>query len=126
MSEDYRIVNQVHGEPLPAGRVGVRIRVGLSGCPSRRWSRDLGARLVNELAGHTAVGHLRLNVDDIVQGDHIVLEGVETREAAALAHALARAVDAANRDTTRDAKRAANVTQREANTVARELARGLP
>src|SRR4051795_10225784 len=95
MSEQYRIVGEGRGEPLPAGRVGVRVRIPLSGCPSRRWSRDLSARLTNELVGHEAVGHLRLN--DIVQGDQLVLEGVEAREAPALADALRRAVDATNR-----------------------------
>ena len=73
MSEDYRIV-EVRGEPLAADRVGVRVRVQLSGCPSGRWSRDVSARLAGELVCHAAVGHLRLN--EIVQGDQIVLEGV--------------------------------------------------
>jgi hypothetical protein len=50
--------------------------------------------LTTELMGRSAVGHLRLN--DIVQGDHIVLEGVEESEAPNLAHALQRAVDATN------------------------------
>jgi len=50
--------------------------------------------LTTELTGQAAVGHLRLN--DIVQGDHIVLDGVEEREAANLADALRRAVDATN------------------------------
>jgi hypothetical protein len=94
MSEHHRIVGEARGEPLPAGRVGVRVRIPLSGCPSRRWSRDLSARLSNELVGHAAVGHLRLN--DIVQGDELVLEGVEAREAQAIAGALRRAVDATN------------------------------
>ena len=58
--------------------------------PSRRWSRDLGARLIRELSGHTAVGHLRLNINDVVQGDQIVLEGVEASEATELAGALQR------------------------------------
>ena len=125
MFEDHSIVNQVNGEPLPAGCVGVRVRVRVTGCPSRRWSRDLGAHLVGELAGHTAVGHLRLNVNDIVQGDQIVLEGVERCEARALAHALRRAVDAVNKATRGGAKPHANMTQREADAVARELAGGL-
>jgi hypothetical protein len=51
--------------------------------------------LTTELAGRSAVGHLRLN--DIVQGDHIVLEGVEEGEAPNLADALRRAVDATNK-----------------------------
>ena len=94
MSEHHHIVEMARGEPLPLGRVGVRVRFGLSGSPSPRWSRDLRARLAQELAGHAAVGHLQLN--DIVQGQEIVLEGVESDEASTLAGAVERAVDAAN------------------------------
>jgi hypothetical protein len=100
MSEDYRIVGRFRGEPLPAGCVGVRVRVRLSGCPGRRWSHDLGARLVRELCGQAAVGHLRLNVNDLVLGDQIALDGVEASEATELAGVLQRAVDAANRAST--------------------------
>ena len=46
--------------------------------------------MANELIGHVAVGHLRLN--QIVQGDQIILEGVEANEAPALADALRRVV----------------------------------
>jgi hypothetical protein len=94
MAERHTIVSEARGEPLPSGRVGVRLFVPLSGSPSGRWSRDLSARLTSELTGRAAVGHLRLN--DIVRGDHIVLEGVEEREAPSLAAALQRAVDATN------------------------------
>jgi NagD protein len=45
MSEHHQIAGSSQGEPLPEGRVGVRVRVPLSGCPSGRWSRDLSARL---------------------------------------------------------------------------------
>jgi hypothetical protein len=94
MSEQHRIIGEARGEPLPADHVGVRLRIPLSGCPSRRWSLDLSARLTNELVGHPAVGHLRLN--DVVQGNELVLEGVERREVPALATALRRALDATN------------------------------
>ena len=94
MSEHHHIVEMARGEPLPLGRVGVRVRFGLSGSPSPRWSRDLRARLAQELAGHAAVGHLQLN--DLVQGQEIVLDGVESDEASTLAGAVERAVDAAN------------------------------
>jgi hypothetical protein len=94
MAERHTIVGEARGEPLPAGRVGVRLRVPLSGSPSAHWSRDLSARLTTELTGQSAVGHLRLN--HVVQGDHIVLEGVEEGEAPNLADALRRAVDATN------------------------------
>ena len=97
MSEDYRIVSRARGEPLPEGCTGVRVRLRLSGCPSRRWSRDFAAQLSRELVGHAAVGHLRVSVNDVVQGDQIVLEGVEQREAPALGHALQQAVDAGER-----------------------------
>jgi hypothetical protein len=96
MSEEHQIVGLARGEPLPEGRVGVRLRFPLSGTPSARWSRDLTARLGGELTGRAAVGHLRLN--QIVQGREIVLEGVESDEASHIAGAVERAVDAANDD----------------------------
>lgn len=52
------------------------------------------ARLTRELTGHSAVGHMKLN--NAVQGQEIVLEGVESEEAPTLAAAVERAVDAAN------------------------------
>ena len=97
MSEDYRIISQARGEPRVAGGVGVCVRMRLSGSPSPRWARNLGGRLTNELVGHAAIGHLRINVNELVQRDHIVLDGVEADEAPALAQALRRAVDGANR-----------------------------
>jgi hypothetical protein len=119
MSEDYRIV-EVSGEPLPAGSVGVRVRVRLSGCPSRRWSRNVSARLANELVGHAAVGHLRLN--ELVQGDQIVLEGVEESEAPALAVALERVVDATNQAPAAEQSAAANAAQEQADAIAEQIA----
>jgi hypothetical protein len=126
MHEDHRIISEAHGEPLPAGRVGVRVSVRLSGHPSRRWSRDLAARLARELTGHRAVGHLRLNVNEIVQGDQIVLEGVEGQEAPELAAALQRAVDAANQAIADEPKRPGNVSQQEADAIASEVKVGKP
>ena len=119
MSEDHQIISQARGEPLPEGSTGVRVRVQLSGCPSARWSRDLAARLSGELVGHAAVGHLRLNVNDLVQTDQIVLEGVEASEAPLLGGALERAVDATNRASAPGAPNPpANVRQREADSIA--------
>ena len=94
MSETHHIAGTARGEPLPEGRVGARVRVPLSGAPSPRWSRALSAQLANALAGHAAVGHLQL--DQLVQGSDVVLEGVEEREAPALGPCLERAVEAAN------------------------------
>ncbi len=121
MSEDYCIV-EVGGEPLSAGSVGVRVRVRLSGCPSRRWSRDVTARLASELVRHAAVGHLRLNVNELVQGDQIVLEGVEESEAPALAAALERAVDATNQAPAGEQSSTANVAQEQADAIAEQIA----
>jgi hypothetical protein len=119
MSEDYRIISPARGEPRSVGDVGVRVRVQLSGCPSRRWSHDLGARLTQELVGHPGVAHLRVNVCELVRGDEIVLEGVEDRDTPALAEALQRAIDATNQA---DAEKCVpNVTQREADTVASHI-----
>jgi len=118
MSEDYRIISPPRGEPRSLGDVGVRVRVQLSGRPGRRWSRDLGARLTRELVRHPGAVHLRMNVDELVQGDEIVLDGVEDRDTAALADAVRRAVDAANRADAAETDRVPNVSQGEADEVA--------
>jgi hypothetical protein len=73
------------------------------------------------LVGHAAVGHLRLDVNDIVQADQIVLEGVEQREAPALGDALERAVDAANRASTAVPNLPPNMAQKEADRIARTI-----
>jgi hypothetical protein len=121
MSEEHHIVGLARGEPLPVGQVGVRMRFPLSGSPSPRWSRDLSSRLVLELTGHAAVGHLRLN--EIVQGQELVLEGVESGEASSIAGAVERAVDAANDDCAdgKDADQSQKIQQAEADSVAQEV-----
>ena len=121
MSEHYEIITKARGEPRAAGCVGVRVRVRLSGFPSRRWCHTFAGRLVTELTGHAAVGHLRINVNEIVQGDQIVLEGVERTEASALADPLRRAIDAANQAATAESNPARNVSQREASEVAGQI-----
>ena len=95
MAEEHTIVGPARGEPLPVGHVGVSLRMPLSGAPTRRWSRDLSARLTAEFTGHANVGHLVLN--NVVRGHEIVLDGVEAGEADALANAVERAVEATNR-----------------------------
>ena len=121
MAEHHEIVASAKGEALPAGRVGVRLRFPLSGTPSGRWSRDLSARLTTELTGRAHVGHLSLN--DVVQGDEIVLDGVEAGETPNIAGALERAVDATNKAcaTTPDDAPPAN-PQAEAEAIARAVA----
>lgn len=121
MPEEHQIVGAARGEPLPSGRVGVCLRFPLSGSPSPRWSRDLSARLTGELAGHTAIGHLRLN--QLVQGSEIVLEGVEAPEASSITEAIERAVDGANHDCAQetDADRGKNAPQKYADDVARDV-----
>ncbi len=121
MSEEHQIVGLARGEPLPAGRVGVCLRFPLSGSPSARWSRDLSARLALELTGRAAVGHVRLN--EVVQGQEIVLEGVESDGASNLAGAVERAVDATN-NACADGKRLnrhKDVPQTEAEAVAQNV-----
>jgi hypothetical protein len=119
MPEEHQIVSESHGEPLPAGRVGVRVRLQLSGCPSARWSSALSANLYREFIGHAAVGHLRL--DDIVRGDEIVLDGVEESEAPTLAATLRCAIDATNGNLTGEADPTANVAQEEADAIAHQV-----
>ena len=122
ISEDYRIISAPRGEPRAHGDVGVCVRVQLSGCPSRRWSNNMGARLTTELLGHPGAAHLHVNVDELIQGDEIVLDGVEDRDTPGLASALQRAVDAANRANSNEADRVPNVTQGEADAVASHVA----
>ena len=121
MSEYYEIISHARGEPRPAGCVGVRVYVRLSGRPSRGWSQALGARLATELTGHAAVGHLRINVNEIVQGDQIVLDGVEPSEASALTQPLQRAIDGANRAATTGPDHAPNTTKQEAEAIAGQI-----
>jgi hypothetical protein len=126
MSEDYRIISPARGEPRSRGDVGVCVRVRLSGCPSRRWSRALGARLATELIGHPSAAHLRLNANDLVEGDEIVLDGVEDRDTLGLAAALSRAVNATNRAVVDEVRRPPNQSKREAQAVASRIELGGP
>lgn len=121
MSESHHIVGGVSAEPLPAGRVGARLRVPLSGMPSRRWSQALSAHLTSDLTGRRAVGHLL--IDDIVQGSDLVLEGVEDPGAPALGPALEQAVTAANRacEGPDDHPPATNMPQERADAIAQQV-----
>jgi hypothetical protein len=122
MSEQHHIVSEASGEPEAAGSVGVRVRIRLSGQPSRRWSNALRSSLSMELLGHTAVGHIRL--DRVVQGDEIVLDGVEANEAPTLAGSLARAVETTNRAKIPEDHSARNMPQGEADAVADAISFG--
>jgi hypothetical protein len=119
MLEHHQIVGDASGEPQVTGSVGVRVRIRLSGCPSRRWSHVLQSHLSKELVGHTSVGHIRLN--GIVQGDEIVLEGVEAGEAPTLAGSLQRAVEATNQAEIREDNPAPNMAQADADAVADQI-----
>ena len=94
MAERHTIVSEARGEPLPSGRVRRPALRSAVGEPERTLVARPEARLTTELTRQSAVGHLRLN--DIVQGDHIVLEGVEAREASKLCATRCTAVDATN------------------------------
>ena len=119
MSEHHQIVSDASGEPQATGSVGVRVRIRLSGCPSRRWSHALRSNLSKELVGHTSVGHIRLN--GIVQGDEIVLEGVEPSEAPTLAGSLQRAVEATNQAEIQEDRPSRNMAQADADAVADQI-----
>ena len=56
-----------------------------------------------------------------MQGNEIVLEGVERRETAGLSDALRRAIDATNRACPSSAQPGGNVAQDEADAVAQQL-----
>jgi hypothetical protein len=119
MSEHHQIVSDASGEPQVTGSVGVRVRIRLSGCPSRRWSHLLRSNLSKELIGHSSVGHIRLN--GIVQGDEIVVEGVEASEAPTLAGSLQRAVEATNRAEIHEDNAPGNMAQTDADAVAGQI-----
>lgn len=121
MAETHHIVGPPRGEPLPAGRVGARVRVPLSGTPSSQWSRVLTARLTAALTGHQAVGHLHLA--GVIQGADIVLDGVEAAEADRLGEAIGSAVAAANRSGAQEAPgmREHNMSREQANDIARQI-----
>jgi hypothetical protein len=119
MTEHHQIVSDASGEPQAADSVGVRVRVRLSGCPSRRWSDVLRSHLSKELVGHTSVRHIRLN--GIVQGDEIVVEGVEASEAPTLAGSLQRAVEATNKAEIGEDNPAGNMAQADADAVADQI-----
>jgi hypothetical protein len=95
MPEHHAITGPARGEPRDAQHVGVCVRLALDAAPTARWSTALGAHLHRGLAGHPAVGHLEL--DHLVQGADIVLDGVEPAEAELLGPVLRVAIDAANR-----------------------------
>ena len=99
MREEHHIAGAARGEPLRFGQVGIRVRLPLSGTPTPQWSASFGANLATRLAGHTAVGHLRLG--RVVQGADIVLEGVQPATASCLGDALRGAIAAANRASAR-------------------------
>jgi hypothetical protein len=122
MSEQHTIAGPPRGEPLPEGHVGARIRVPLSGTPSPYWSHSLGAHLSTALTGHDAVEHIHLNT--LVQGADIVLEGVTAPQASELGPALVRAVAEVNQASERSESGVCppfNMSQQEANRIAREL-----
>jgi hypothetical protein len=121
MPETHHIRDGVRATPRPAGQVGARLRVPLTGTPSPRWSRALTAHLATDLTGHAAVGYLRIK--DIVQGSELVLEGVEEREAPALGRCLRVAIDAANRACADDeaAPLPRNMEQTTADAIARDV-----
>jgi hypothetical protein len=119
MSERHQIVSDASGEPQATGSVGVRVHIRLSGRPSQRWSHALRSNLSRELVGHTSVGHIRL--DGIVQGDEIVLEGVEGSEAPTLARSLQRAVEATNNAEISEDVPSPNMAQADADAVADQI-----
>ena len=121
MSEHYEVIGHARGEPRPVGCIGVRVRVGLSGSPSRRWCHAFAGRLITELTGHAAIGHLRININELIQGDQIVLEGIEQSEASALADPLRRAIDAANHAAAAESNPPRNMSQREADVIAGQI-----
>lgn len=122
MGEIHNIAGPPRAEPLPAGRVGARVRIPLTGTPGPRWSRVVTARLSAALTGHPAVGHLAMS--NLVQGADLVLEGVEMAEAERLGEAISDALAAANKDAQpgrSDDVPVANMTQEQADAIAHKI-----
>jgi len=122
MGETHKIAGPPRAEPLPAGRVGARVRIPLTGTPSPRWSSVLTARLSAALTGHPAVGHLEMT--NLVQGGDLVLEGVEEAEASRLGDVITHALAAANREDRTDRQQEGptwNMTQQEADDIAHQI-----
>jgi hypothetical protein len=119
MSEQHHLSGSARGEPLETGRTGARVRIPLDSPPGPHWSNALASALVKGLVGHRAIGHLQL--DHLVQGAEIVLDGVETCEAELLGPVLLDAVEAANRACAGDKEQPStpNMDPAEADEVAR-------
>ncbi len=118
MSERHVIAGPPRGEPLPAGRVGIRARVPLSGTPSSAWSELFTASLTTRLVGHRGASHLQLA--HVVQGGELVLEGVRDADASQLGSAIRAAIGTANAGLKRAERRGrpCNVDQAEADRIA--------
>jgi len=118
MAERHVIAGPARGEPLAAGRVGIRARVPLSGTPSSAWSEVFTAALATRLMGHRGASHLQLA--HAVQGGELVLEGIRDADASQLGSAVRAAVGAANAGVERAERRGrpCNVEQAEADRIA--------
>jgi len=122
--EQHRFAGEPHGEPMTEGQAGARIRIALDTPPSPRWSHTFASHLATELVGSPGVARLRL--DHVVQGSHVVLEGIE--EGRALGPALRASLDAANRACDRPAPGEGdppNMDQATADDVAHAVAENL-
>jgi len=121
VAEQHLIAGAARGEPLPAGRSGVRIRVPLSGTPSSRWSELFEGALAMRLLRQPGTSRLRLN--RAVQGGELVLEEIDETSAERLGTAIREAVAAAN-EGMRRAERPpspSNMAQPEADRIAAAL-----
>ena len=132
-SQLARVVRETHVRGAFTSSVWLAVsrcpRVGLvsvcalrcGGARADVWSRDLSAWLTLQLAGHPAVGHLRLN--DVVQGSEIVLKGVASAEASSIPGSVERAVDAVNADCAdgEDVGQTGSVRQGAASAIAGEV-----
>jgi len=121
MGERHVIAGAPRGEPLPAGDVGIRVRIPLSGTPSPHWAELFTSALTQGLIRHPGASRVRLK--RVVQGGELVLEGVQDANAGELGSALRAAVGSANARSDRPAAKAGpcNVDQEEADRIAAAL-----
>jgi hypothetical protein len=121
--EEHRFIAAPRGEPMSDARAGARVRIALDSPPGPRWSDAFASHLTRELMGMPGVA--RLSLDHAVQGDDVVLEGVELEEGQRIGPALKASLEAANRACARpapDEERPRNMDQATADRVAEAIA----
>jgi len=119
MAEKHTMVGHAEADPLPKGQKGARVRISLANPPSEQWARAFGNALseirpLGKQAGHFSSGH------GLVQGNEIVLVGVESKTGSELFKATTAALAQANKELEDQEKDqpSLNMSQEEADAIA--------